>query len=177
MEGEGEKNPLIDETKNVSSYVFTAVVFVALLIVLRMTAWKPISRGSRTGNGRSARGWKRRPGRGGGGEDDAGLGGEDCGGTADGGSGLAQAKVDAQKLADSIRAQAEAESVTLKERATRDIEAAKEQAIAEINGHAAEIGTAVARKILQREVRVDDQQRLVDESLAQLGTTGRGREG
>jgi F-type H+-transporting ATPase subunit b len=81
---------------------------------------------------------------------------------------LAQAKADAVKLADTIRAQAEAESAALKDRTLREIDAAKQQALTEINTHAADLGTAVARKILQRDVTVNDQQRLVDESLAEL---------
>ena len=81
---------------------------------------------------------------------------------------LAQAKADAQKLADSIKAQAETESIALKDRALKDIEAAKGQALAEINTYAADLGLAVARRILQRNVTVDDQTRLVEESLAEI---------
>ena len=75
---------------------------------------------------------------------------------------------DAVKIADSIRAQAEAESAALKDRTVREIDAAKQQALSEINTHAAALGTAVARKILRRDVTADDQQRLVDESLAEM---------
>ena len=81
---------------------------------------------------------------------------------------LQQAKADAVKIADTIRAQAETESAALKDRTLREIDAAKQQALSEINTHAAELGTAVARKILQRNVTADDQQRLVEESLADL---------
>ena len=81
---------------------------------------------------------------------------------------LTQAKADAGKLAESIRQQAEAESVAIKERTLREIDAAKGEALAAINTHAAELGIAVARKILQRNVTADDQQRLVDESLAEM---------
>ncbi len=165
-------NPLVDETKSVESYVFTALVFLVLLVVLRFTAWKPILYGLKERE-RSIRE----------GLDAAAKARADAEKTTRdleakiaeaqraGAMALAQVKLDAQKMAETIRVQAEAESGALKERATRDIEAAKEQAIAEINAHAAAIGTAVARKILHREVRADDQQRLVDESLAELGTT------
>ncbi len=48
---------------------------------------------------------------------------------------------------------AEAEATALKERTLREIEGAKQQALTEINNHAAELGTAVGkRKILQRNV-------------------------
>jgi len=81
---------------------------------------------------------------------------------------LQQAKADALKVADTIRQQAETEAAALKDRTLREIDGAKQQALTEINTHAAELGTAVARKILQRNVTADDQQRLVDESLAEL---------
>jgi F-type H+-transporting ATPase subunit b len=81
---------------------------------------------------------------------------------------LQQAKADALKIADAMRAQAEAESASIKDRTLREINAAKLQAVAEINTHAAELGTSIARKILQRHVTPDDQQRLVDQSLAEM---------
>ncbi|MGN6370521.1 MAG: F0F1 ATP synthase subunit B [Phycisphaerae bacterium] len=81
---------------------------------------------------------------------------------------LQQAKADAQKVADTIRQQAEVESAALKDRTLREIDGAKQQALAEINAHAAMLGTAVASKILKRSVTADDQQRLVEESLAEL---------
>ena len=81
---------------------------------------------------------------------------------------LLQAKADAVKMVDAMRAQAEAESAAIKDRTLREINAAKLQAVAEINTHAAELGTSIARKILQRNVTPDDQQRLVDESLSEM---------
>ena len=81
---------------------------------------------------------------------------------------LQQARTEAQNAAETIRTQAEAENAALKDRTLREIDAAKRQAVAEINAHGAELGIAVARKILQRNVTADDQQRLVDESLAEL---------
>lgn len=81
---------------------------------------------------------------------------------------LAQAKGDAAKLAETIRQQAETESAAIKDRTLREIEAAKAQALSEINAYAADLGTAVARKILQRNVTADDQQRLVEESLSEM---------
>ena len=44
----------------------------------------------------------------------------------------------------------------------------KSVAQVEDNAHAAELGTSIARKILQRNVTADDQQSLVDESLAEM---------
>jgi hypothetical protein len=63
-----------------------------------------------------------------------------------------------------------AEKMLAKERARRDIEIAKRAALQEIYGVAAAQATAVATKILEREVTAADQQRLVDESLRELQT-------
>jgi F-type H+-transporting ATPase subunit b len=94
---------------------------------------------------------------------------------------LAEARAEAQKmlektraqqqaLADELRAKADAELVVMKDRARRDIEAAKRAAIAEIYIEAANQATEIAAKILQREMTPRDQQRLIDDSLRELST-------
>jgi F-type H+-transporting ATPase subunit b len=149
--------------------LFTVVVFIVLLIILGATAWKPILAGLKDREkairdsieaAKRAREDAERSGR----ELEAKMADVQ----REASQALAQAKADAVKLADTIRAQAEAESAALKDRTLREIDAAKQQALTEINTHAADLGTAVARKILQRDVTVNDQQRLVDESLAEL---------
>ena len=49
-----------------------------------------------------------------------------------------------------------------------DIESAKSAAVAEIHAEAGALATAVASKILGREITVADQQQLVQESLAEM---------
>lgn len=94
---------------------------------------------------------------------------------------LAEARGEAQKMLEDTRAQqatmaaelrarADVELSALREKAKLEIEAAKKQAIAEIYSESVMIATAMAGKILQREVTVADQQRLMDESLAELKT-------
>ena len=56
----------------------------------------------------------------------------------------------------------------MKDKAARDINAAKEQAITELYSQAAIMSTQIAGRILKRELNADDQQAIVDESLAQL---------
>ncbi|HEY8747824.1 MAG TPA: F0F1 ATP synthase subunit B, partial [Tepidisphaeraceae bacterium] len=85
---------------------------------------------------------------------------------------LAKATVDAEQLATSIRARAQSESEEIKERATRDIEAAREQALTEIYQQTADLATRVAEKILRRNLNADDQRDLVNQSLAELQTVG-----
>lgn len=154
---------------NIGELLVTLIVFICLLILLRATAWKPILAGLKSREtairegieaAAKARADADRTTR----ELEAKM----AEAQRQGATALAQAKADAVKLADSIRAQAENEAAALKDRALRDIEAAKQQALADINTHAAELGTSIARKILQRNVTVEDQQRLVDESLSQL---------
>jgi F-type H+-transporting ATPase subunit b len=94
---------------------------------------------------------------------------------------LAEARAEAQKMleetrsqqaamAAELRAKADVELNALREKAKLEIEAAKKQALAEIYTESVNVATAMAGKILQREVSVSDQQRLMDESLAELRT-------
>ncbi|MFG0282969.1 MAG: F0F1 ATP synthase subunit B [Phycisphaerales bacterium JB039] len=81
---------------------------------------------------------------------------------------LAETKHQQQQFAAELRTKAEHELTAMKDRARRDIEAAKRAAVGEVYAEAADLATMVAGKILKREVSAADQQRLVDESLAQL---------
>ena len=81
---------------------------------------------------------------------------------------LAKAATDAERVGQSIRMQAQADSEEIKERATREIEASKTQAIREIYDQTAELATTVAEKILRRNLNVDDQRDLVTRSLDQM---------
>src|SRR4051812_5903643 len=83
---------------------------------------------------------------------------------------LAKATADAERLATSMRMQAQQESEEIKERATRDIEAARAQAIRDIQAQAADLATTIAAKIIKRNLNAADQQDLVRESLDQLQT-------
>ncbi|MDZ4756329.1 MAG: F0F1 ATP synthase subunit B [Phycisphaerae bacterium] len=81
---------------------------------------------------------------------------------------VAQAKGDAQRVADDLRARSEVELTDRMHKATAEIDSAKRAAINEIHSRAADLATAIASKILQRQVNEADQQRLVDESLGEL---------
>ena len=48
------------------------------------------------------------------------------------------------------------------------IKEAKETAITELHAETAMLATAIATRILQREINVDDQQSLIDDSLREL---------
>lgn len=79
-----------------------------------------------------------------------------------------EARVAAGKVAAEIKATAEREINEVKARATAEIKSAKEQAVAEIGAQVAEVATAVASKILAREISASDQQALVASALREV---------
>ena len=92
---------------------------------------------------------------------------------------LNQARAEAQKMIEQARAQqvalaaelkakADVELGQMRERAMRDIEAAKRAAITEMYTQQSNLATAVASKILRRELNAGDQDALVQESLREL---------
>jgi F-type H+-transporting ATPase subunit b len=89
---------------------------------------------------------------------------------------IASAKANAKAAADELKARNEAELGDMKQRARRDIDAAKHAAVNELHAEAANLAAAIAGKILQREVTTDDQQRLVEECLRELGAAAPERE-
>ena len=168
--GEARVSPVTEEL-HPGTFVVTILIFLTLFLVLTRTAWKPIMMGLQNREqairdsieaAKKAKEEADRTTR----DLEAGMAEMQRQGALQ----LQQAKADAQKIAATLRAQAEADSAAIKDRTLREIDAAKQQALAEINAHGAELGTAVARKILQRNVTVDDQQRLVDESLAEMAS-------
>ena len=84
---------------------------------------------------------------------------------------IANAKANAKAAAEELRQRNDADLAEMKKRVTRDIGAAKQAAINEIYAEATNLATAIAGKILQREISVQDQQHLVDESLRELHPT------
>lgn len=81
---------------------------------------------------------------------------------------LDRAKADQQKLTAELKAKADTELNAMKERAKREIDSAKRAAVAEIYAESANLATSIASKILGREVNAGDQQRLVNEAVAEL---------
>ncbi|UCD73966.1 MAG: F0F1 ATP synthase subunit B [Phycisphaerales bacterium] len=82
---------------------------------------------------------------------------------------ISKARSDAKVTADEMLARNEVELTRMKQRATQDIENAKQAAVGHLHDEAANLAAAIAGKILQREISVEDQQRLVEESLRELG--------
>ena len=85
----------------------------------------------------------------------------------------AQTKIDeARKAGEAVKAKliadAEAHGARLRERAEKEIAAAKETAIAEVYEKSAVLSTEIAAKILGREIDADAQQDLVSDSLREF---------
>jgi F-type H+-transporting ATPase subunit b len=83
---------------------------------------------------------------------------------------LAKANVDAEQIAQSVRTRAQQEAQDIKENATKEIHSAEREAIRHVHEQAAVLSTRIAEKILRRNLSVDDQRELVQESLEQLQT-------
>lgn len=94
---------------------------------------------------------------------------------------LAQARAEAQKMLDQTRAQqaamaedlkkkADIELGQMREKAMRDIESAKKAAVGEIYAQAADLAGIMAGKILRKNISVDDQSRLIEETVSQMNT-------
>ncbi|MEM8738617.1 MAG: F0F1 ATP synthase subunit B [Planctomycetota bacterium] len=81
---------------------------------------------------------------------------------------VAEARTAAQQAANADKAKIEAEVAQMKASAKADIASAKEAALADIYTQAASLSTAIAGKILQREISDADQQTLVSESVEQF---------
>ena len=85
---------------------------------------------------------------------------------------LARATADGEQIAANIRTRAQKEAEETRERALRDIDAARDQAVAQVHEQAAVLATSVAEKILRRELSADDQRDLVAQSLSELPAVG-----
>jgi F-type H+-transporting ATPase subunit b len=81
---------------------------------------------------------------------------------------ITAATADGERMAAQIRARGETEANDAKDRATKEIEAAKKQALSEIYDQTATLATSVAEKILRRSLNSDDQRDLVTRSLEQV---------
>jgi len=171
VEGDERLVPIPPSRDTIVSAVWTIIIFVVMLAILYPTAWKNILIGLKKREERirkdiadaeAARSRAEATLR----EYNQQLA------TAEGRvrDMLAKATADAERLAATIKTQAQADSEEIKERATRDIEAARAQAVRDVRAQAAELGTLIASKILKRNLNPQDQQDLVRQSLDQLQT-------
>ncbi len=96
---------------------------------------------------------------------------------ADAAARLAEALKAADEAREKILGAARREAADITQRATTEIDSAKQAAIRELYGFAAELATRAAEKILRKELNVEDQRRLVEESLASIHAKAGGGDG
>ena len=83
---------------------------------------------------------------------------------------IKQARADAQRVADELKARHDQELAEKVSRANADIEAARKAAVADLQAQSAVLATEIAGKILRRQVNDQDNARLVQESLQELAS-------
>ncbi|MDG5471195.1 F0F1 ATP synthase subunit B [Jeotgalibacillus sp. ET6] len=93
---------------------------------------------------------------------------------------LKEARQDAQELIENARKQgdvqreeiitaARAESERLKQTALREIETEKDQAVAALREQVATLSVLVASKVIEKELTLEEQQQLINETIAKAG--------
>lgn len=81
---------------------------------------------------------------------------------------LEKTKAEQSRMAAQLKAEAETELNAMRDDARRNIDNAKRAALQEIYTEAANVATAVAQKILEREVNEADQKQLVEETVSEF---------
>ena len=86
---------------------------------------------------------------------------------------LDEARRDAENLRAKEREAGQKDAATERERAKKEIESAKEAALAEIYQKSIQLAGLMSSKAIRRQLTIEDQNRLLQESLAELKTVGR----
>jgi F-type H+-transporting ATPase subunit b len=150
--------------------IWTIVIFVALLLILRKFAWGPLLEGltKREQSIREAV------------EEAKKARDETARVTAEFKAKMDQAyaeipkmmdeaRRDAQNLAEEMRAKANQDIQTERARLRREIDIARDQALQELWNQAAQLATLISAKAIGRSLSEDDHRRLVDEALGEMG--------
>lgn len=168
----GAKDGLLDF--KIDTGIWSAVVFLVLLLILRKAAWGPMLEGLkkreesirsaieeakvlREANVKSEAAFKAKL-------DEA---------YAQIPKLLDEARRDAQVLAEEMRSKAAAEIQTERQRLHRELETARDQALQELWNQAATLATLISTKAVGRAMSQDDHRRLVDEAVEELKTVRR----
>jgi F-type H+-transporting ATPase subunit b len=80
-----------------------------------------------------------------------------------------EARRDAQNLAEEMRAKANQDIQAERARLRREIDMARDQALQELWNQAAQLATLISAKAIGRSLSEDDHRRLVDEALNEMG--------
>jgi F-type H+-transporting ATPase subunit b len=152
--------------------IFSLIVFLLLLVVLRVFAWKPISEGlekreqsiatqiaeAKQASETAAAKLKEYEAK----LADAAVKSQEL---------VAQARKDAELVADRIKAEAQAEATRSKDRALAEIETAKNAALSELTSKSTDMAFVLARKVVGRELKAEDHQRLITDAIGGFSNT------
>ena len=83
---------------------------------------------------------------------------------------IAKGREEAEKMKNEIVEKANTESRTIAERAKKEIELAKDKALADIKTEVVLLSTEIASKIISKNIKPEDQKALVEEALNKMGT-------
>ena len=84
---------------------------------------------------------------------------------------IAEARRDADRTKTDILATAQQDAETTRKRALDDIDRARDQAVAELFGHVRANVVSATEKVLSRSLNDADDQRLIDDALAEMSAT------
>jgi F-type H+-transporting ATPase subunit b len=157
--------------------IWTIVVFLVLLLVLRKYAWGPMLQGlqKREDNIHSA-------------IDEAHRAREEAQKLQKQWQGeldkvhdkvrdiTEEAHRNGQRIMDEMTAKARADIAGERDRSRREIDMAKDQALQQLWNQAAQLATVISAKAIRRQISADDHRRLVDEAVAELHNAGQERE-
>jgi len=83
---------------------------------------------------------------------------------------IAKGREEAERMKNEIVEKASTESKTIAERAKKEIELAKDKAITDIKTEVVLLSTEIASKIINKNIKAEDQKALVEEALNKMGT-------
>ena len=149
--------------------IWSIVVFVVLLLVLRKAAWQPMIEGLRkreeTIRGSVEEGRRTR-------DEMEALRAHF---KADLDAAYAKipqmmddARRDAQRMAEELRAKAMADIQTERQRLRLELDRAHDQALQDLSTHAAQLATLISAKAIRRSLNADDHHRLIDEAMQEM---------
>jgi F-type H+-transporting ATPase subunit b len=83
---------------------------------------------------------------------------------------IAKGREEAEKMKNEILERANTDSRTIADRAKKEIELAKDKALADIKTEVVVLSTGIASKIIGKNIKPEDQKALVEEALNKMGT-------
>lgn len=157
--------------------VYSIIVFLVLLFILKKFAWKPMLEGlqKREANIRSALAEAQRA------REEAKRLSEELQHKINNAHETAreileEARRDAQHTTEEMIARARGEIQIERDRLRREIETARDQALQELWNQTAQVASLVSSKAIRRYLSAEDHRRLIDESLVELREAGKARE-